>query len=534
MSQIIEGTEEKILLPIVARQVYDCFDSIIVSVFEYLNWSYELLFFDEWKFNFIYEKYTRDHKLSDNLKTKRNHRWDYLEEYHGIQLDNVEVKQCKDLKERIRQSLLLNKPVLACFDAYYCPWIKEYYLRITDFHEVIIVGITADSYIIKDFQYAVNGIEIPYKEFEKSATTCRVLIKKETDKKFDWKMKVKEMSINLLSSNMFSEILQFADALSNEEDLIKEIDGNKGPIYAKPLLEDIHYIGMTREQVAASLLFLYQENNIPSLKEIVENLKMVGLKWASVFGMICKVFCIKEERRSFIIKRIVMKIKEIALDEEKIVNELLFIASEDKATQKEKLYSKTSVNNEEISIFEQVDLSEYLNTNGAADCISYDCTSVFTSDARYMYITAVDIEKLSNINHIPFRVGHILQENNDHISCYGERIGIEKGKYKRIYFLCCSDLESQCEKLMVEYADGAKDDVKFNVSAWLRKPRFNEEIAAECHVVAKDNEQREAFTYPFSSYIFFQSVEIDGTKECCTVELPTCPNIHIFAITLAR
>lgn len=355
---------EKILLPIVVRQVYDCFDSIVVSVFEYMNWSYELLFCDEWKFKFDYEKYTRDHKLSDNMEIWRNHRWDYLEDYHGIKFENVEVKQCKDLKERIGQNLLLNKPVLVCLNAYYCSWLKEYYLKILDYHELIIVGITDDGYIIKDYQYAVDGIEISFEEFEKSATTCRFIVKKEVEKKFDCKEKIKGMSMNLLSSNMIRDILRFADALSNEEDLINEIDGNKGPIYATPLLEDIQYIGRTREQVAALLLFLYEENDIVSLREIAEKLKMVGLKWGSIFGMICKVFCIKEERRSSIIKRIVLKIKEIALAEEKIANELLYIVSEDEATPKEELSNKTSVNKEELSIFEQVDLSEYLNTNG--------------------------------------------------------------------------------------------------------------------------------------------------------------------------
>lgn len=528
-----ENLNEKIMLSVEAKQIYDCFDSVLISVFDYLNWSYELLIFDEWQFEFDKLKFFENHKLSQNIKIGRKHRWDYLEKYHGIKILNMDINENNDFERHIRISLLKNIPVLACIDLYWCPWFPEYYLKYTDLHEVIIVGISDNSFILKDFQYACNGVEVSFDEFRKCLKVCRFFEKKDDIKVFDWQIEIANMAKKLLSSNMFNEIKDFADGLSRES-LDEDVRDFNGAIYTAPLLEDISYIGMTRIQVASSIQYICEKYSISVLNKIVADIKKLGLKWSSLFGMLCKIFCIQEEKRDFILQRVQMRIKEIAITEQKVIEELLNLVNEEI---KEKSINTNLEKNRNIcnfTMFDKVDISKYFNTNGISNCVDYECLSSFTSDGRYIYVNKSDVKKLCTVKNIPFDIGNILKYQNDHISCFGEYIKLKTGIYKKAFFLCCADLGSQCDKVEIMYTDKSVEEVELNVTSWLKNPEFDEEIALVCHGVAKDHQKKTAFMYPFDSYLFMQSLEVNENKECCVIKLPICPNIHIFALTMAK
>lgn len=515
-------------LPVEVEGIYDCFDSALHAVFKYLGLSYELLFFDSWEFEFDYLGFKSNKNLNGNFDSIKIRRWDYLEQYHGIMFENIGADDSYKIENRVQEQLGLGVPVLATVELYHCPWHHDYYLRSYGLHEVIIVGITSKGYLIKDFQYACNGIEIDFEEFNKSVIRYRFLNKVDKDNHFDWETKINEMSKRLLLENLPEKIIQFAEALEIPDVLKKEVAEFSGPIYSAPLLEKVSYISHSRKKLAAALIYIYETYNIIGMKEAISRLDEIANMWGSTFGMMCKLFFIPENRQGLMLTRICNKIREISGKEE---NFLKWLESGNYLNYRDNITKNLNKDND-LNIINKIDLKSFYNTNGLCEKISYDCVSVFTSEKRYLYVSSEEFEKMSYVQGIPFVVPELECETDDHISCYGEKILFDPGYYNNIYILCNADLGVQVENLGVLYEDGTIDNVKFAVTTWLNKPKFNEEIALYCKGVARNEIEKTASVYPFDGYIFKKKIEIGNNQRCCGLILPICPNIHIFAITL--
>ena len=126
----------------------------------------------------------------------------------------------------------------------------------------------------------------------------------------------------------------------------------------------------------------------------------------------------------------------------------------------------------------------------------------------------------------------IWENENDNISCAGQVISGPKGQYSGFMYLGCSEFGSHSEPILVKYTDGQTEEVALELSDWvLSHPLFQETVAwtgkgAKCTKNKSIQEMRSP-VHLFAKHGVFCKT---GTIE--SIQLPKCPNIHIFAISL--
>ncbi len=97
--------------------------------------------------------------------------------------------------------------------------------------------------------------------------------------------------------------------------------------------------------------------------------------------------------------------------------------------------------------------------------------------------------------------------------------------------LGCSDFMNNYESLKLIYM-GHEDIIPFQFTCWFYSPCCGEEKAYSCQLIRKMFDSEESFC--FTANIFSQSYSINPNKLLNYIELPICPDIHIFAISLEK
>lgn len=519
-------------LEVIQASKYDCFDIALISAFNFMGVDYQYMFMAEW--NFKYYPYNLNIAGTENkhLDITSEHRWDLLEICHGVKLTNVAIDTDIDYLEkniRCEEELKNGHPVLATVDLYWCPWFIEEYQRYSRLHAVVIVDLDDDFVYLKDSQMAQDGVKIPHEEFRKCVLSYGFLEFNLPKRKIDWKKEICNMVNRLVDNDVFENINKFADDIKIEEFISTEIEQFDGAIYTAPMLESIACLSRKRKQFGDTLEYISKEYDDKQLESISIRMIKIGDLWSSVFGMICKAYCITNDKREQIMGRVSDKIRDISRKEEEIALDLKSILYGGEISLDESKHDYELKKQISESSFLTIDIENKLNTNGLSNIISYDSKAEFTSEKRYLYVK--NLPKLV-IDGIPFKMNEIDDEKNDNISCFGESIEVGLDYYSGIYFLCCADLESHREDIKIEYEDGLTKIHELNVSSWINPPSFHEKIAFHCYGVVRQDETHTASTYPFKGNIFIQYIKLDENKKMNRINLPICPNIHIFALTM--
>lgn len=524
-------------LDIQVKMGYDCFDSALVSVLEWLKKPYQLLFIDEWDFSFDEKRIAQFQKNAMLETIEDHHNWELLKEYHGVAFLYYEANSNKmELVDQSYRELLKKIPVLASLDLYWCEWYAGYYLTIHYPHEVIITCITKTHVIVKDNQFAQNGIKMKLSDFTKALNGIGFFDFQEPQEVDElWKTTLKEKMTYLVSKNKLNEISLFGAFLCNFENLKKQITEYDGPIFNVPIIIEISSYSMKRKQFAQCLTYLGEKQVAEKgLLNFAEEMVEIASLWSSVLGMVCKVLFLPEEKKQLVLSRIKEKIESLCIKEQELASELLSFIDGSSLKDREKVKHEMEIESCKGIDYEPLEISNLYNSNGISEYVEYDSPSEFTSDRRYIVIDPEEMNGLKIKKEIPFITPYINRDTNDHISCFGEEIDIAPDFYCSIYFVCCADMGEQVEEIIVRYEDDFTEKVQINVPAWIGTPNLDKLIYANCFGVTRNDELKQANRYPFPGYLYIIDVSINSYKKLKTVILPICPNVHIFAITVAK
>lgn len=148
-----------------------CDDNIMISVANWKKRDFELMYADQWKFDFsmkktdgIFDKTDLAARLyyMNSLKTFK-----LYSEVTGITISRMEDTNIIKISEKLRKS----EPVAIKLDTYYLPWHENLYERIHSEHSCLIVGYDPEGFYINDTTMRQKPVKKAYISYE-TVKTC--------------------------------------------------------------------------------------------------------------------------------------------------------------------------------------------------------------------------------------------------------------------------------------------------------------------------------------------------------------------------
>ena len=504
---------------------FNCLDMLIAAIAKYDNKDYRLMFIDSWRF--IYNTKPWEY-LGDRIEI-HSLKWAYLKKYHGFDVNIVQKKTKEEKLEFVKQQLNKNRPIIMKLDMFYCPWTFTSYKILHSPHYCIITDIDEEHVYCIDSYVINNRTTITYEEFSNACLLFLTIDYIKVNDNYDWKFLIKKELNCIKKYNMIDSILTFNNDIKCNFDVNKEIKAFRN-MAASPTLYQLGEVIRNRRRFALALSYLVDTFNLQSLEIIISKLLYVSNLWGMIYGMLIKTKYIDNEYEY--IDKTTDKIEQIAKMEQTIIDDLDDLIADKPIKQFNPYiyYSKC-----EFSEYKYLDIETYFNNNafGYKDKALYYPN--ITGDDRFLVIN----EKLKNIlevDNIKFHLPSYTNENNDNIECYSQKIDIQKQignkKFDSLFVLGCSDIGSHIDNIIVQYSDGTKEYKELRLSSWLSEThRFNDFLAwfGEGAVLLEDRIK----CYDFDVHLYANVIEIDSDKIISSIELPYCPNIHVFSITLA-
>ena len=177
-----------------------------------------------------------------------------------------------------------------------------------------------------------------------------------------------------------------------------------------------------------------------------------------------------------------------------------------------------------------IDLSEYFNNIGFGVTDRKLINKAdFTGTGQFFIPEKFPWHKIYHVGNMSFKLAHIGENNADNISCMGQNILISNGLFSKLFILGCCEYGFFEGTFKIIYSNGDTVDLYVYFSDWTFAPSNGEYIAWEGFKSENQN-----FDYSGKVKIFAREYDIlQNQQEISSIVLPDCPNMHIFAITLA-
>lgn len=522
----------------------DCLDSLICTLAGYLNEDYRLMFVENWSLGYDVED--KNKKLvSDKIGTGRGQEMIYLEKYHQIKIDPLLTDE-NTIEDMICKNIVIDKmPMLVQVDCYETPWITACYHKVhINTHYVLIIGYddTNQCIVVVDNQEAVNGFKCSIEEYKKFAVTPFQVTHLQEKENLDTctilrcmlsRIKPKEYAgLPYLSIEEKYDLL--INDLENNFDLFKEVGASLSNLAGARLFNIVNEIVMGRHKSAMALQYLQEQLGIHELSEAINLLNNSGAQWSQFCGVLIKSCYIKNNEKY--IKHSIEKINYIKELETCAINILEnYINGNRQDLQEYSTDNTVGLHDIDKSslVFNQIDIAEYFNSNGCDGKVSADSKSELSNPLRYLIC-----DEVKNIDINEFKIVNVDGENNDNIVCLGQTIQFDYmlNDNNYIMLLMCSEFTCLEENIRVLYGDGSSETAKIGVTACLKsEPEFNDYIVITGTPVVLLQETHEVYTYNFPGHIYGSIYKLNKVSGNITgIVLPECPNIHIFAITMAH
>lgn len=519
---------------------YDCLENLVVAVARWWGHRYELGFAESWGFQYNRKNLLCDNNFGKNIYDGKVWKLEYLEKYHGIKVNNIEQGDYHEILDVIRAEVKKDRPVIIYMNTFWCPWYKEDYQKVNSPHYCMVTDIdNEDNIHIKDAQMAENGALLPIDDFSKGFGNCITLSLKECESiNDDWK-KIIYNAVDRVSTPtgeicMFEQMRNFAEDLKDKLDFSREIKGKEDDPFQAALFEMIRSISRGRMQFSEVLNYMGELVQKPELMAFSNRMKAAGQRWNSVFGMLCKAYYLQGAARERILDRIIGKIYEAASDEEDIALSLIEFCKNGNIANNWNTPMENNLSDKAVFMdCSYVDITKHMNNQGFSGSLSTDCKAEISNGGRYFLTEGLPIEREWKIENMKFLFPEADKEMNDNISCFGQVIELEPGKYTDIMVLGCAEFGNHSESIEILYCDGHSEEVPLQFTSWLSSNiYFNETIAWTGKGAVRSTDR--VVIYPFPVNLFAKSYTLKSQSDIIGIRLPECPNIHVFAITLAN
>ncbi len=439
--------------------------------------------------------------------------------------------------------ILYKQPVIFNLYVHCCPWHKFFQRAdVPENHSVIGVGLYKDGSIhCIDCQPVNFGAKLPSEYFIKGndgiVTTYNTLPFEKYE--VDWKEIIQNTLLKLYARNEYGNSFDSIRAFSKDFKTLNLIEETKGydvdEIWNTHLLHNILSVCIGREQFSKLLKYFSEKFGIGELLKASQKLKYAAAKWSTIRGLLIKAKMLSSENN--IAERVSQIINEIADIEENVAENLLQAISGGVCTNNlikdNDIMHKYSDDNADIEVF-MLDISEYFNNNAFGSFASKNSQADLTGTGHYFLKNGLPDDGIIKVdNNMIFKIKVSGDGINDNISCEGQIFELQNLLCKKgIMLLGCAEWGDFFEKLIINYTDGESEEIYIEFLDWWRGPAQGQTIAWEGQAAEKNMHGAELLGNK-GRYLCARTYCTKLNKKIKNIILPNCPNIHLFAVSLA-
>lgn len=543
--------EENMLLNV--KMLHDnnrnCFQDIVATMAFYLNRRYELIFLNSLYFSF--DKHVFDCTSSlgkalsniQNIESNQAEMSKLLADHHGMQTDVYAGIEFNEAAQLIKENIYKFKiPVVLSMDCFWVPHNPNYQ-DIHSWHPIIINGFCEDfqSFYFTDPYFGKKDMILP-KDHIMEGFLKKAIVYKKTKEQYhnmDWKCYITK-SINKLYSksntlDAFQQMELFADCIENSNTFKNEAEeSDVKHFWLIPLFTNLRDIAFGRKLYANFLAFISEIADNELLSYYALKVKSLGEEWDVIRGIVTKGLISSNDE---IIKRKIPNlIRKLANKELQIANELCELCSGNN-TLSGVNYNKDGNKNDipsfnSIKKVECIDIYGHCNNNAIYSSISKDSIADLTGTGIYMLADSFTDGESIEVDKLKYKLCEIDDKKNDNLTCMNQTIEVDKMDFNCISLLGGSAYGSSADIMNVYYEDGTNEEIKIGFTEFVFEPEFGEIIAKKVKAAEKFDDK--AIDYHTTLNLFAKVYRLNKGTNIKSLKLPFVPNMHIFAITLAK
>lgn len=308
---------------------------------------------------------------------------------------------------------------------------------------------------------------------------------------------------------MVSDIHDYAEFFMYRFNPKNELNG-ADHYFGTPLYTNINILIWNRWTYAMLIRCIGNDNQ--QLMEVFFDLKNISLIWNNIKLMIAKSFYLEDY--SSYIKKIAIKIHSVAFTEERVYKKLQDIYEK----KLNKIIYKYPKINGGFTGSIPIPIDKYFNNKG----LSYSSTNVkadFTGGKEYLVFDRNELQK-HNIS-----AGDGIEFDN--LSCLGQSIALNNLYVKYIIISGCCEWGDYQDIITVNNKKG-KRMIGISISDLSNEAKFGEEILFG----GKAYEYTENIVKIRQECVNIFQTKCNVFDEVDFFELPICPNMHIFSISI--
>ncbi len=257
---------------------YNCLEDVLECLATSYHREHMLMFADAWDFS--YYPHNNTTKLGNRIEAGEYNAWRNLELNHGIKSKYHVTSDMDKQYALLKSSLQKDSPVVLWLDGYYVPWTNVYQ-KLHLKHFIIVIQYEGEDKISVVDPYWNQKINIFTKElFYLSKAKCI------TSYCVDKPVIVPEVVVGNAVKNLirkehhaFNLMRDFANEISNNLDLSKELENFEVLIYNCPLFMQLAEVFFRRKNYGKLLHYLAAAYQKPFMEDWSREMNLIGEKW---------------------------------------------------------------------------------------------------------------------------------------------------------------------------------------------------------------------------------------------------------------
>ncbi|ETT32741.1 hypothetical protein C161_22309 [Paenibacillus sp. FSL R5-192] len=299
-----------------------CLEAEVSSVVRWMKRSHEMMFLDSWGIE--YEN-MNGMRIGEKLSLgKRQKRFTYLEQFHGIKLTYIESASSDEIKELVSNG----SPVTVYGNMYWIPWERPYYLqRNAPGHSFTVLGFVTqeNSFVCMDCNFSNSYQKIGREDFDQCVQSyLKYSVVHEEMNNSDWTMDVACHFQHLKEKCILDRIDWFCEDINDNLDLKNEFEGFE--VTNCPIFVRLTKVANGRFLFSRALKFISGNEQGRILVAYASMFNELANAWLILRGNLYRSY--RDKTHTDIVKRTTIeKIKSISQFEKRLLERLLIETS---------------------------------------------------------------------------------------------------------------------------------------------------------------------------------------------------------------
>jgi hypothetical protein len=528
-----------------------CLQDLIITASGHWNLPSELMYSEAWGFSFCLPEPDAPYIIGHGLEPDYETCLSDLDRYQGIEVISRKAENSAEALAHIEMNLQDGFPVIIYLDSFWTTWLGPSRVNHHD-HFVLVIGIDKEAGVlycvdppaskktemlsIADFKEGNDG---RFASFRIHSNT----------QEFDviaWTSRLRDKLWPQGGENIFDAVHRLADAIADDRfDMKAEVALSAGEgIWMSPLVWGLINVKGGRKSIGTAVSYIGERFDLSRFKQLAVQLEAAAQEWDSILASLLKLNYMKVIPTGFK-EKIIVQLRQLAECERSMAAALI------RDILGENMLAEPEVGHESLmtpgprntAAPKQIELDELLRLKSVTVPLAGLCNNNGVGYIR----SSASLTCMDDSEHFLLEIGQegsfwpdeafrefVMNEpargKEDNVSCFGQRIEIKPDFYAGAVFIGCSEWGSSEETVTIHYEDGSSQQVAFAFTDWQAEaPEFGERIVWQGRTASyfRTNDY-----YNEGRKLYLRSLAVDPGKKTTHVELPICPNIHLFACNL--